>query len=791
MLNECFGGKFDKAEATITELRKQRDSWSAADQRDHLCGLLGMDMDDQPFTPNSGSVCGMHCCDSHLLWCWNHSTNHFKQIKGLVARKQKDGRSVKKVNPDRISKFAAVKDWFGQMVSNLGCDSPNKDGSIFLHGFTLNGNLFPMLKANFTESGIGFLVPSKQYYNTIWQKIYGSAKAREIHNAPYVRLRGDVTVSKCAECQKLDLEIQQAKPGPERRAFNREKQHHLGFVYDQRVAYTAKRRSAQFGMVLSCGTDATSGWFTQLPMASEGTTAVRSWTRLDHKVTISVLHGCRGCHEYTARVCTPAWVRGGGNLQITIFFEAILKEIVDGWIAAKPAGTKLPDVLFMQVDRGSDMFNKQWLAVLSWWLEEKKYFRKIVLSALPVGHSHDDYDRLGAAFVRFIMEQDVGGALSSADLLRKLKSMKNSTGMFVADAFDFKSWVEPHIRSDLKKHRLALMWSLELDANGYAIASFAADCHHDALIGVFGRILTGSPDPHGPRVASRWDEVAERRDKKKQEWEKGVESVQKSVAAMSDAELSRFGYGGDGGKAKAVQEWQEYKAMGLSESATIVWPPPVLADIARLASTSVVGGVAVAPVTLGRPQVPLPPIPRTHTTGGGGAADVAVSADVAPAGDGGGGATTSSASTIVSTRFGSATDWEDSLEAAVSPENIQKPRGSGLSAAHLVLWDSGDGPQLWLATITQADGQPVPTTGLLGAMKPACGEITALSNASVKGTKTTHQVRVGWLSTVGGDGHLDNAAVVGLGMGNQDFADRALGARFARALEPTTESTVG
>jgi hypothetical protein len=69
--------------------------------------------------------------------------------------------------------------------------------------------------------------------------------------------------------------------------------------------------------------------------------------------------------------------------------QVTLKEIVDGWLTCKPEGAKLPDTLYLQVDRGSDMFNKQWLAVLAWWLEEQGLFKKIVMSALPVGHSHD------------------------------------------------------------------------------------------------------------------------------------------------------------------------------------------------------------------------------------------------------------------------------------------------------------------------------------------------------------------------------------------------------------------
>jgi hypothetical protein len=228
--------------------------------------------------------------------------------------------------------------------------------------------------------------------------------------------------------------------------------------------------------------------------------------------------------------------------------------------------------------------------------------------------STQDYDRLGAAFVHFIMNDDVGGALSSADLLRKLSTMKNSTAMMVSDAYDFKSWVEPHINSTLKHHRSALMWSIELNGAGHAIASFAADCSNGADIGVFGRILTSPLDARGPKIANRWHDVPATNAKKKKEWQSGIDSIQKSVAAMTEAELKHFGYIGEEGRRKAVDEWLKYKNLGLATVATISWPPAVFADIARLASPNVVGGQAEVAMTLERPRVALPPrIPQQDT----------------------------------------------------------------------------------------------------------------------------------------------------------------------------------
>jgi hypothetical protein len=106
-------------------------------------------------------------------------------------------------------------------------------------------------------------------------------------------------------------------------------------------------------------------------MDPRGTGAIHAWSRVKHKVTMSVLHGCRGEPSYTARVASPAWLDPNGNLQQTIFFQATLMEIVSGWKATRP-GEKLPATLYLQMDRGPDMWNKTLFALVSWIVEEKK-----------------------------------------------------------------------------------------------------------------------------------------------------------------------------------------------------------------------------------------------------------------------------------------------------------------------------------------------------------------------------------------------------------------------------------
>ena len=59
--------------ALVQDLRDRRDSWTSEDQRVHLQAILGIDSEDQiSRTPNSGSVLGVRCCDSHLCWAWGN-----------------------------------------------------------------------------------------------------------------------------------------------------------------------------------------------------------------------------------------------------------------------------------------------------------------------------------------------------------------------------------------------------------------------------------------------------------------------------------------------------------------------------------------------------------------------------------------------------------------------------------------------------------------------------------------------------------------------------------------------
>jgi hypothetical protein len=356
------------------------------------------------------------------MWAHGHSVHHYNLLRGGTRKARGKGDD----GDGSITKRQAVEDWFKETIEGLGCKSLSKKDVIYMNGLSLGGDLWRLMKWDVENDGIKSLIPSRSYYIKLWHRSYGRKNWKK-KGMPNVKLRPDVEVSKCQICQDLQLKVVRAQKGPARAASQLELDHHVLFVRRQRDAHSSIRLKAQRGEVLSAGVDAISCFGTTQPIDPKNFGNIHDWSRVKKKVTMCVLHGSRNTPEFCARVATPAWLEANGNLQQTIFFEATLHELIEGWKAQRP-GTSLPATLYMQTDRGSDMWNKTFFALCSWLIEEKKYFSKIVVSALPVGHSHSDYDRVGACFIHFVKREPGSGSLSPADLLRKLERMTKSIG---------------------------------------------------------------------------------------------------------------------------------------------------------------------------------------------------------------------------------------------------------------------------------------------------------------------------------------------------------------------------
>jgi hypothetical protein len=145
------------------------------------------------------------------------------------------------------------------------------------------------------------------------------------------------------------------------------------------------------------------------------------------------------------------------NLTMQIILDVISAEQV--------ALGYLPEVLYMQLDSAPDNKN-QWILVLCAIMIAVGLFRKIKLSFLPVGHTHEDIDQLFSRIAEYLRSTDI---LSLDDLKDAIAGAGKFEGKpplvrQLTALYDFKSWLAPCIPG-FKQITQPMCYKFELDAS--------------------------------------------------------------------------------------------------------------------------------------------------------------------------------------------------------------------------------------------------------------------------------------------------------------------------------------
>jgi hypothetical protein len=158
-----------------------------------------------------------------------------------------------------------------------------------------------------------------------------------------------------------------------------------------------------------------------------------SKSKIESKISVSLIHGLKMQKDFCIYSNSPEWVVSDTNLQITNFLQVLLPAAAAEW---EKNGVRPPTKLYWQSDRGSDMSNKTWLGFWQYLLDEG-IFTEIIVSHMPVDHSHMDYDRLGAELLFFLFRNPGLGALSFFDLKSKLAQRYR----VIDTTWDFNEWM--------------------------------------------------------------------------------------------------------------------------------------------------------------------------------------------------------------------------------------------------------------------------------------------------------------------------------------------------------------
>ena len=133
-------------------------------------------------------------------------------------------------------------------------------------------------------------------------------------------------------------------------------------------------------------------------------------------------------------------VRGGGNLSIHCFLRSLEKM------------ETIPDILYLQIDGGSENTSKTVLGICEL-LVARRVVKKIVLTRLPTGHSHEDIDAVFAKIWTTLRGQNVLSPQQYETIIRHALS-KRDISIDVVDIFanpDYTAYMEPYIDPELAR----------------------------------------------------------------------------------------------------------------------------------------------------------------------------------------------------------------------------------------------------------------------------------------------------------------------------------------------------
>ena len=237
------------------------------------------------------------------------------------------------------------------------------------------------------------------WFCVTWNKYFGHK----------VRLRKHNRFTKCNECIDLrGIKNDRKRTMSVRLGARQDLQEHYARVKVERQlalskAFSAIKHPTQYLSICQDGTN-------QLPFGFPNYLEVDKdmpTHRFKTHLMISLVHG-RDCFVY---ITPEARVAGDPNLTIECLMRTLQSvEESDGY---------LPPVLYLQFDNCFRENKNAYVAAFLTWLVERKVFKEIYLSFLPVGHTHNEADQCASCFSCGCRNNDVKCVEDLVKILKK------------------------------------------------------------------------------------------------------------------------------------------------------------------------------------------------------------------------------------------------------------------------------------------------------------------------------------------------------------------------------------
>ena len=307
----------------------------------------------------------IHVCAAYFCNIYRVSTNFIYQ-PGTPGLEMDLDRKVRDRSID--SKANIIKQWVTDLAKYYQVDPIS--GDIFLPFFRKHvvWDLFVDEQKVFHP----LLLWSSKYFYHIWRT--------ECRN---VKVRAWLKFAKCDECVCIRKLRKETRHGACLKKIRARERAHIKFIKAERQSYYKRRRRAieQPDHCLSIVIDGADQQAYALPYHNVQTHASQKAIRVPIHVYGVMVHGI-GTWAYIYHDN----VRQGTNVTVDVLFRTLA--------AIEAAGRTLPDTLYLQLDNTVKQNKSKFFMAYLAWLTKTGVFKRIIVSFLPVGHTHEDIDQL-------------------------------------------------------------------------------------------------------------------------------------------------------------------------------------------------------------------------------------------------------------------------------------------------------------------------------------------------------------------------------------------------------------
>ncbi len=304
--------------------------------------------------------------------------------------------------------------WIAEYTTLHGCKMPTCD-DVYIDDIS-----WDTIHAEYKEDCETMIIPLKMsQFRNIWEEEFSHVKKRR--RKPF---------GECTECAGFKTQLKELRNDPQTRDSVKQKyKSHLEHQKLERTSYYGRRWKGKRGAAHSIIMDGMDQSKTDLPHTE---TALKAdGNMVETKITGILVHG----RKFDCYVSEPQ-VKHDTNLALTCL-HSTLSELWD------EDGDNGPEVLYLQVDGGSENKNQWMLAYLAT-LVNLGIYKKIKMCFLPVGHTHEDIDQ---AFSRISMHFRRVSAFTFPDLLTQVRNSFKSSLMVpnvvqIGQTFDFKDHLD-------------------------------------------------------------------------------------------------------------------------------------------------------------------------------------------------------------------------------------------------------------------------------------------------------------------------------------------------------------